>query len=164
MTCAELSGLLARHVASSGGDPASLSDEAVVHIASCPHCLEELAVAATLVAGRPSTLLHDVFERHACDLVEALLPEWVQARLDGESPAARNPAAWQHAQSCEKCGTAFVELREMVAEADAGAYGPTPWDDSRANAPTSRERQQTAQPLILPLAQGSARGQGNGED
>jgi hypothetical protein len=125
MTCAEVKSLLMQHVASPGTPV--LADEAVGHIGSCPHCLEDLAVVATLVTGRPSALLHEVFERHACDLIDQLLPDWVQADLDGKGAAQRNPAAWQHAQRCDRCLRALAELREMLVEAEAGAFGPAPW-------------------------------------
>jgi hypothetical protein len=127
MTCAEVSGLLLRYVASSAGELVAPCDDAVGHIASCPHCLEELAIVATLVAGRPSTLLHEIFERHACDLVEQMLPELVTAEVDGKDPGADHPAAWRHVKGCERCRSAFAEVRETLVEAEAGAFGRAPW-------------------------------------
>jgi len=126
MTCTDVKRLLERQVEAAAREPVALPEEAARHIASCPRCLEDLALVETLVTGEPSRLLREVFERHACGLVEKLLPEWVQAERDGGSPAQRHPAAWRHAQGCERCRTELADLREMLAMAKAGQFGPLP--------------------------------------
>jgi hypothetical protein len=126
MTCDQATTMLRRLASSADDDPGAPAAALLDHLADCPACLEEVAVLSTAATGSPSRLLEEIYREHGCALVERLLPEWAQLQRDGGDPAERDPAAWRHHQSCERCRAELVELRALLDTAEQGEFGAVP--------------------------------------
>jgi hypothetical protein len=131
VNCSDARALTLRHLeAAAAKDGAALPGEVLDHIASCPHCLEDVAVLGAAVTGQPSGFLKEIYQEHGCDLLEQLLPTLVQSDIEGVNPAEKNPAAWNHLRSCSRCQSDYAELRELVLAAHSGELRPLPGTDT----------------------------------
>lgn len=155
MSCDDVMRRLTEFLATPGptADVQAALPKEVEHVASCAHCLEELAVTSTLLTGRRSGLLDAVFARGGCALVEQLIPAWVEKEKSSQPPGAQNPSAWRHMAACERCRRSYAELKELVAAAAAGEYGPLP-DEALLAEPGNDLRS-----LLPRLLQGPAAGE-----
>ncbi len=126
MTCNEAMTSLTASVAAREAAGQAVSADVVEHLAGCPHCLEELAVLATLATGEASTFLDAVYGKNGCELVRRLMPELVTPGAEGEQPGSQHAAAWRHVQRCAACRAEYSVLEELTSAANAGEFGPVP--------------------------------------
>jgi hypothetical protein len=130
MTCDEAMTMLAAAVGAASRETgeAALPAEVTSHVASCPHCLEELAALGAIVSGEASMLLDNAYRTNGCDLVGRLLPGWMASNVAMAALREQHAAAWRHIETCERCQTECSELQELIMAARAGEFGPIPGD------------------------------------
>lgn len=127
MKCSEARALAIRYLEAAAANREAEPPAGMLgHIASCPHCLEDLTVLGSATTGQPSPLLLMIYQHSGCDLVARLMPSWVRSDIEGANLAETYPVAWSHLQGCQRCQEDFSELRELVLAAQHGEYGLPP--------------------------------------
>jgi|GEM_PF-2117324 len=94
------------------------------HINHCVRCTEELNATVSLITGEPFKLQKIRYQLFGCSEYEELLPEC--AELTEELLKKEYPHIWNHLQECPSCHEHFVDLQQMITEAETGGFGPEP--------------------------------------
>jgi glutaredoxin len=119
------------------------ADTAIRHMEECPHC--ESGMGYLIRA-----LTTDEVDRLTCQECQDLLPEYLQAEVDGQAHEAQwHPVAF-HLETCPHCSAVYATLHELTELAD-GERGSEPPHYPVPELPFLRAESVTlAQPLRAP--------------